>query len=508
MFARRDSATALGVFALAAALLWWLAGQRLVFINDEGIYLEGARRMMAGEWPYKDFFALTGPGVYWNVYAAFQLFGVSLASARAVLVADLAGIAAGLFWLGAKLHSRALGYWLAAFWTLLLAADAGGLVVNHRWDSAALTVLAAVFFVQANRSGKAWPLIAGGAAAAYAAWVTPPVLMVGAVMLVWAWAEQRWRGVGLFCAGGGAVSALAFGLLAATGTLVPMIQSLLWTTSQYSGPNRFPYGGIIGGYGNLFADASGLDFLVRGYFVFFFVLPAVVPIAAALALLAARPLWNRGMIFLLASGVAAVLGSAPRMDVAHLTYSAPLCYVVAGCALAALLPVRGRGILAGVLSFGACVMAWMALVQRPGLDSIHARAGRIVGVPAETRLLRSLEDSVRPGESFFAFPYIPIAYFLTQGANPTTYSYLQPGMMSEHDESTALASLQQSAPDRVLYMDVPPETYLRLFPSSDPARLRMRRIESWLRENYTRDEEFARANPGYFLLQRKVLASR
>ena len=91
---RRDLLGAAGVFLAAAGLLWWLAGQRLVWINDEGIYLDGARRILAGQMPYRDFFVLTGPGTFWNVAVFFKLFGVSLASARALLIFDVALIAA------------------------------------------------------------------------------------------------------------------------------------------------------------------------------------------------------------------------------------------------------------------------------------------------------------------------------------------------------------------------------------------------------------------------------
>jgi hypothetical protein len=52
----------------------------------------------------------------------------------------------------------------------------------------------------------------------------------------------------------------------------------------------------------------------------------------------------------------------------------------------------------------------------------------------------------------------------------------------------------------VFYIDVPEEAYLRLFPSSDPRRLRMHKIEKWLRENYSRDLQFAKSYPGYDLL--------
>ena len=500
---RRDLLGAGGVFLAAAALLWWLAGNRLVWINDEGIYLDGASRILAGQVPYRDFFVLTGPGTFWNVAAFFRVFGTSLASARALLVFDLALIAACLYWLAAEFHSRALGFWLAWFFVALMAGDAGGLVVNHRWDSGALSMAAVTLLAAGLRSENRWLMVAAGASAAYAGWVTPPVLLLLAPMFLWAFVSRKWMGTACLAAGIAIVSVFAGAALLITGALGPMIHHFAWTASQYSTANRFPYGGIIGGYPALFADARGVDLWVRRVIVFFIAMPAVVPVCAVLALAAARRTWKTPLPFVLACALALVLAAAPRMDVAHLTYGSPLSYVVAGSALATLLPKRSRAPLAMLLSLGACTLMWNGITLRTRLESAQTRGGVLVGGPQDLALERSLEGSVHQGDSFFAFPYVPIAYFLTHGANPTRYSFLQPGMMADSDEDQALASLTQAPPGKIFYLDVPAEAYLRLFPSSDPRRLRMNKIEAWLRENYTPDAQFARSNPGYDLLVRR-----
>jgi len=505
---RRDLLGTAGVFLATAGLLWWLAGHRLVWINDEGIYLDGARRILTGQMPYRDFFVLTGPGTFWNVAAFFKIFGVSLASARALLIFDVALIAACLYWLATEFSSRVLGFWLAWFFVALLAGDPGSLVVNHRWDSAALVVVAVTLLAAGLRSESHWPILAAGMAVGYAAWVTPPVLLVLAPMFGWTFFVRRWKGVVSLATGVAAVSMLAAGALSATGSLGPMVQHFVWTASQYSTANRFPYGGIIGGYRALFSDVSGLNLWIRAILVFFIVLPAVVPICALLGFSAARKLWKTPLLFILACAVAAVLACAPRMDVEHLRYSSPLSYVVASCVLTSLLPRNLRAPLAMGLSFVACLFLWNAVNLRSHLETAQTRDGVLVGEPKDLDLERALEASVQKGESFFVFPYIPIAYFLTQGANPTRYSFLQPGMMADTDEDQALASLRSAPPDKVLYADVPPESYLRLFPSSDPRRLRMAKIERWLRENYHRDLQFAQKAPGYDLLIRREPGSQ
>lgn len=148
-------------------------------------------------------------------------------------------------------------------------------------------------------------------------------------------------------------------------------------------------------------------------------------------------------------------------------------------------------------------MAWSAIGNRMSWGRFEARAGTVYGTPADIKLLQELESSVQPDEGFFAFPYAPLTYFLTDGANPTHYSFLQPGMMGDHDERLALAALERTPPPKILYMDVGPESLLRLWPSSDPTRLRMKTIEAWIRHNYRCQESRAGVQHGdYFLCVR------
>jgi hypothetical protein len=57
-------------------------------------------------------------------------------------------------------------------------------------------------------------------------------------------------------------------------------------------------------------------------------------------------------------------------------------------------------------------------------------------------------------------------------------------MFSEKDELEALRELHAHPPRLVLYTYISPEEYLRIWPASDPRRLRMSGIEDFLKENY------------------------
>ena len=491
---------AIGVFILAATVLWWLVARRLIMINDEGMYLYGAERLIHGALPYRDFFTLTGPGIYWNLGLAFRLFGVSLAVGRALLVIDLALITACIFWLTEKLQARWLGIWVAWFYLAMVSADPGNLTVNHRWDSAGLLILAVCIFYHGLKTGASWSFVVAGLTCGYAAWISPPVVIVVAVLLVWALIAGNFGRAALFSAGVGGVSVAAAVALFCTHSFGPFLRHIGWTLSHYSTANRFPYGGIIGGYPALFADAQGMELLVRAFLVFFAAMPAIVPLAAVAAALCFPKFRRTPETFLVLCAVAAVSTCFPRMDVTHLTYAQAPSYAIAAAGFAWVLPRRARFALTAALSFGGALFAWHTVSQRAQLERVEGRVGALIGTRKDIAFVRDLERYVSPADRFFAFPYLPLAYFVTQAQNPTRYPYLQPGMMPDTDEQAALTQLIKAPPSHVLYMDVPASSFLRLFPSSDPTRLRMRLIEDWLHQNYEPDESFSRAHPGFDLL--------
>ena len=135
---------------------------------------------------------------------------------------------------------------------------------------------------------------------------------------------------------------------------------------------------------------------------------------------------------------------------------------------------------------------------------IETPVGAVRMLPADRALVETFLRHVRPGDSLFVFPYQATVYFLTLGKNPTHFSYLQPGLMTDDDELTALNELNAHPPRWVWYSDVPPELYLKHWPSSDPKRLRMHKIEAFLKERYRSVETARRHALGDFvLLERK-----
>ena len=74
------------VFVLAGLWLWWMIDRRFLLTFDEGIFVDGSRRILSGQVPYRDFFILMGPGTFWLQALALRLFGMTLAASRAVMI--------------------------------------------------------------------------------------------------------------------------------------------------------------------------------------------------------------------------------------------------------------------------------------------------------------------------------------------------------------------------------------------------------------------------------------
>ena len=156
------------------------------------------------------------------------------------------------------------------------------------------------------------------------------------------------------------------------------------------------------------------------------------------------------------------------------------------------------------------LMAFLLPAAMMCLQNLSSGSEAIVATPvggvrvseADARAVRMSVAQIRPTDSLFVFPYEPVFYFLTGARNPTRYFWLQPGMMSDQDERTAYVELNAHPPDWILYRNIPPAEYLRIWPGTDPARLRMPLIEDFIRTRYTAYDR-ARGNDGQRLLLKR-----
>jgi hypothetical protein len=487
---------ALVTLVLTGLWLCWMIERRFSLTFDEGIFVDGSRRILSGQVPYRDFFILMGPGTFWLQALALRVFGMTLAASRAVMILDLAILATCVFWLISRQLSVAYAAWTAAVLVILETANPGIMIPSHRWDSAALATIAVTICASQPRR---WAVFAAGCCAAFAAWTTPPVVLVGVAILIWLWTEDREK-LGPYLAGCALVSVCCAGVLAIQGGLLPMTEQFFWNGSHYAGANYLPYGSLFGrGYSQFFDGATIYELPIRALVVFGIIIPILLPPLAALCF----PWWRRTpfLRLLFFGGVAFVASTYPRMDLPHLTYAAPLFYALMAI-LAASIPwpkLRIAIFAAGTLVL--TVFTWNALAQHAGETALETGVGAIRVPREEVVFVRGLQRAVPRGSSLFVFPYLPIASFLTLSQNPTRYSYLQPGMMNASDEAAAIAELRQSPPARILYFNLGERELLETWPASDPSRLRFRSMERYLASNYHKVSSIPSAKRTFDILE-------
>ena len=473
------------VFLISAAFLWWVIGSHFMIIPDEGIYLDGALRMLRGETPYRDFFALTGPGTYWIQFWSLSVFGTHLWSTRIPVILDLALITALVFWLTDRLSGRAAALVAVTSYFVLQTNYFTALQASHRWDSSALALASvALAFWSVDVLSLPGAFFAGLVVAA-ATWVTPSMAILLAAMILCLALRPQWRrlvpafGAGLFaCFVAGTV------FLARQGALIPMIDHLFWSASNYSGANRTPYGWVLGGYANLLRAPTISQAIPRWIVVALITLPVTLPFFCLIGWpvrlwrdRTARDAQRLKIPFLLICSVALLASTFPRPDLMHLMYVAPLFYVLGASLLTLLLTRKSKLVAIGLIAAISGALLTATIQRRLGEQTLDTRQGRIRGPKSDIEIAAMVTSRVLPGDSLFVFPYCPVFYFLTDTRNPTRYSFLQPGMFTADDEKAAHAALTANPPRWVLYFNVTPEMYLGTWPSSDPARLRMPSIE-------------------------------
>jgi len=495
----------LAVFVAAFAWFWWITGDMFKFGNDEGIYLEGGRRVALGQQPYRDFFALTGPLTFWIEGLLARWSGDALGVMRLPMVLDVAFLVWAVYWVSARYASSLFSAAMALTF-LVYETQIPKLAVNHRWDSAALGTAAVVVALEAHQRRSKGFWMAAGLLGAAAGWATPSVLIVAVPLLLWAWSRGR-RELVAFLGGGALVTAVAAAYLEWNHALIPLIRSMLWTGANYTAANRVAFGQVVRMAGGA-RDVHAIPFTQDLPGAIYILLAAILPIAAMLGwCLYQRRSEHRvpwaEILPLLGATAALLLSAWPRWTSDELFYTAALSAGLCAGLIYFAIPDRSRRAVGIVLllaaSAAAAQKAGAALDRYP----FPTRVGVVHGTGEDREFIEALEQRVPEGDSMFAFPYLPLMYYLLNARNPTRYSYLQPGMMNADDEVRAIAELSAAPPRWVIFEEMPPAAILILWPGSDPARIPMAAIHRYLDLHY-RDVETVDSSWGRFVIKKRI----
>ena len=419
--------------ALAIALAVALLATPLAGVDasppteDEFVVGYDARRIVAGEIPFRDFHAVEPPAGILLHAALYRVVGPSQLASRLVAL-----------WLGALgallafvVVSRAGGTRLAAAIAAVASAAPLWLWPYPTPHGAALVVaLAALATALAGRFAVA------GALVATAGLFYPAVGVAAAVGVAVLAAHGRTRAIWLHALAGAALVVAALALwLAAHGALASAARALAWPLSHYNRARGFNDVGFAAGLGRTVSatraaagPVAAAACVLVGFTVAALALvgPALLLPAAAIARRRRGPAAATELALAAAGATLTLLALVQRPDIVHLGFAAALIIPAAACRRS---PLIGR--LAMALTYGAAVGVAVLAVTRalaaplpPRFDTVVARWPAVVDIRAVTR------DGDR-------IAVLPAGGFYYAYARPAAigYSWLLPPRARYHDAS-------------------------------------------------------------------------
>jgi hypothetical protein len=406
MTARRRALLPVGLLWLGAALASAVTLRRTLDPFDEGLLLQAASRIAAGEWPYADFSWAYGPGQALLNALAFELFEPTVVAWRAVRAAADASTAVLVWWL-VRAHGGRQGWALAA-------AVAAALTLAQPTSANPSTVAFALATAALACAVARRPVAAGALVAVTAFWrpdfgVYAAVAVIVASLAAGAPREAA-RAV-LTALVGAALLYAPFAVAAGPGDL--------WTTLvvdavRDGGAWRLPFPVLYDGplrVAHLFRDGKdALEYELPLLGV------AGLLLAVAAAALRVPPGGCRagrdpaiaGLLALGAGGLAYLLSRADDL------HQQPLLVAVAALAAAlaprapralraGLVAVLGLVALAGALNVASSVLRPPAgtALHLPGVPGILVAPGEARALPA---LVADVQARVPPGEPIYVAP--------------------------------------------------------------------------------------------------------
>ena len=470
------SGTQLSERAVIAALfisscLYMLVFRRVVNMEpDEGIVLQGAQRIMAGQVPYRDFFTFYTPGSFYFTALLFKIFGDSILTARDALVFFGAVFPVITYALARRTCAR----WISLLIAILVAIDTAPyrFLVLHNWDSTFWVCLSAYCAVRwlAAKSNSFWAWAAGTLTSF--AFLTEQSkgaglllgLLIGTIVLR-AFGRPL-RRIGFFVVGALWPIVLILVYFGLQGALGAMLGAWLWPLQHYSEANRVSYGHQNWSDASraiIFHDGSLVIRSVKALAVSpGFVIPVLPLIAVALLaywtvqLRQRRDLRSEHYVLLSAIILGLLVSVAGvRADIIHFVYLSPLFYLVLAWILDSTdfytsLLFRARPYLL------ACVVASFAFMGLALLSAavsaryeMQTRRGSI-RMRAPDSVLQYALLHTRPDEKLLVYPYLPLYYYLTATQSSSPYDYFQPGMSTEAQAQRIIHSIKATSVSTVL----------------------------------------------------------
>jgi hypothetical protein len=435
------------VAAYLTALTPWFYTSRGV--QDVGIMVNAAMRILAGQVPYRDFFVFLAPLGPWLTSRWFLLFGHGALSMIALTLGLGVAMALATYALARQLLPPATALVCG------LAATALGITywftISHQWYATLFLLLSSAAGIRAlRRLDRRWLALAGASSAvgSLAHQGRGPLVFAAlafAVFLFWP-RPERWRALLVLCAGGTLAAALVLVPLAVTTDWASLAYGLVgFVLTEYPKNNRVPYLA----FDLLPTGPALLSPLGMLQTLFAFVALAAGPLGFVLAGWQARRLprhegeWRARWTMVLV-GAAAWAGMLYHPSAVHLGYVSAW-FVVAWAVVLQPQADQWRRRVASARRAVLITAGLAGLTFLPVLEVAAIASGGIIwgtsptgpvplGTTAEASLTASYQEvenflatHTQPGDPVVFYPYRSINYVLFDRPNPTLFDWMHTG---------------------------------------------------------------------------------
>jgi 4-amino-4-deoxy-L-arabinose transferase-like glycosyltransferase len=477
------------VFVFCASL-YFLPFMRLLLQNtNEGTFVDGAVRVVHGQFLGRDFFEVMGPGTFYWIALFFKLFGMTFLATRICLFITSLATALSLYFLSRRL-CRSYQVLPCVF---VFATYFGSLwpTLNHHVTSNCFALLAVACMVLWQDARKSWLLCAAGAlAGATILTLQPKGLLLLLAFLVWLLILHRRQSTSLTALAwvtGGCVGVVALMLsyFWSHGALGDLIYAnVVWPSRSYGAVNSVHYAFTLRDFFDRWiVPGHGVNWTVGMASVLFIPFLFVAALPALVLLLGARDgvkAMRMEIVLYWLAGSALWLSELHRKDVAHLVIGSPLLIILCIFYLQER-RTKAYRVMLQALSIVSVCLAGCTLMSALLAHSTMTRVGQ-VSTSVPDPVLTAIDEHVAPGGDIFIYPYSPMYYFLSNTNNPTRYSFLIYNYYTATQFEEVTHTLDQHRVKYVLWNKHFQEHVIdALFPAAHPERYIM---EPYLESHY------------------------
>ena len=481
---------------------------------DEGIILQGAQRILAGQVVYRDFFSFYTPGSYYALAGIFRIFGSSLGVARVALAGVGALLSVLTYLLALRVSSRSMALTLAALGTLTTLPYR--FLVLHNWDStlwACLALYAAVRLLE-NPTRK-WAFGVGSLASLTVLFEQSKGaglclgLGMGALAIFIVRRRSPLNGPQWLWMAAGFVwpLALTFAWFASQHSTAVMLADWFWPLGHYSRANHVPYGyqnwseasrHLLFETGSLFERAIKL--LAIGPLLWIPFLPFAAVGFFGISTLRVWRERDRGTQSGGTKGDSSILIPAcmvglwlsvvvTRTDILHFMYLQPLnCVLLAWILDSAEWQGRLRRFVQPWLAaYVIAALFLLGMIPLAGVGAAHnqvvTRRG-ILTTNGKDTVIEYVQAHVPSGSKILVYPYLPLYYFATATFSPSRYDYFQPGMHTQEQAEEIIEQLASQRVGVVLFETNFADKIPHAWPGTLPSTVAQDPVADYIRMNY------------------------